>query len=49
MEEHLKRGPIKKKEKTMRHESTLLREWTWSPTYHLASDNNASGPLFFYF
>jgi hypothetical protein len=35
--EDSKKGPIKKKGKPMRHESTLLREWTWSPTYNLAS------------
>jgi hypothetical protein len=35
-EENSKKGPIKKKEKPMRRESALLREWTWSPTYHLA-------------
>ena len=33
--EILKKGPIKKKEKPMRHKFTLLREWTWSPTTSL--------------
>ena len=41
--EDLKKGPTKKKEKAMRHESTLLREWTWSPMYNLASGNTVCG------
>ena len=33
----------------MRRESALLREWTWSPTYHLAYVKTVWGPLFCYF
>lgn len=41
-------GTLKEEGKKMRHESALLREWTWSPTYHLASGNTVWGPLFCY-
>jgi hypothetical protein len=32
-------------EKSMGHEFTLLREWSWSPTFNLASGNTVCGPL----
>ena len=33
-------------EETKAHESTLLREWKWSPTYHLVSGNTVVDPCF---
>jgi hypothetical protein len=31
---------------THKHESTLLREWEWSPDYHLVSGDTVVGPCF---
>ena len=33
-------------EEIKQHESTLLREWKWSPTYHLVSCNTIVDPCF---
>ena len=33
-------------EEVKQHESTLLREWKWSPTYHLVSCNTIVDPCF---
>jgi hypothetical protein len=33
-------------EEIKHHESTLLREWKWSPTYHLVSCNTIVDPCF---
>jgi hypothetical protein len=33
-------------EETKAHKSTLLREWKWSPTYHLVSGNTVVDPCF---
>jgi hypothetical protein len=33
-------------EEIKEHESTLLREWKWSPTYHLVSGNTVVAPCF---
>jgi hypothetical protein len=34
---------------THEHESTLLREWEWSPDYLLVSGNTVLGPCFVIF
>lgn len=33
-------------EEVKEHESTLLREWKWSPTYHVVSANSVVAPCF---